>query len=181
MLTGWFDPMDGLGKIHATVATTEKTFEDGEILKAIEPFRYELFDMKFKSTKLREKTERQLLGTTILKNEGDEEVDVNAVIGYEYDIVRNLGSHEGIARSLNTTVFMAKKEVFSFLWGIEKKDHSLNSKSVGTRLMPGTALNVTLWGNYTRKEGPYDAFLITYWMDETKSNKRRITVSSVSI
>lgn len=134
--------------------------------------------MKFKTYKLKEEKTRQLLGQTILKNEGDEEMDVNAVIGYEYDIERNLGNHEGIARSVNTTVFITKKNIFSFLWGIQKKDHTINSKSVGTILQPGTALNVTLWGNYTKKEGPYDAKIITHWADGSSSKKRPITVQA---
>jgi hypothetical protein len=148
---------------------------------AIEAVRYEIHDMKFKSLKLREDKQRKLLGETILKNEGDEEIDVNAVIGYEYDIKRNLGSHEGIARSVNTTVYVSKREIFSFYWGIQENDHTLGSKSVGTMLKPGTAINVTLWGNYTVKEGPYDAHLIVFWADGSHSKKRRITVSSVSV
>jgi hypothetical protein len=147
---------------------------------AIEAIHYELHDMKFKTFKLQEKKERRLLGQTVLKNEGEEEVDVKAVIGYEYSFERNLGSHEGIARSINTTVFVSKHEAFSFFWGIQKTDVVLNSKTVGTILPAGTAINVTLWGNYTVKEGPYDAQLIVYWADGTHSKKRKVTVSAVS-
>ncbi|KAG5681126.1 hypothetical protein PVAND_010586 [Polypedilum vanderplanki] len=175
---GWFDPKDGFGKIHAMIQNEERIFEDGEILVAIEAVRYELHDMKFKRLKLQEKKERKLLGQTILKNEGDEEIDVKAVIGYEYEIERNLGTHEGIARSINTTVFVTNRDTFNFLWGIKKTDHILSSKNVGTILKPGTAINVTLWGNYTIKEGPYDATLIVHWADGTNSKKRKITVAS---
>lgn len=55
----------------------------------------------------------------------------------------------------------------------------MSSKTVGTRLKPGTAVNVTLWANYTVKEGPYDANLVVYYVDGTKSKKRKITVSMV--
>lgn len=120
------------------------------------------------------------MGETILKNEGIEESDVNAVIGYEHEIIRNFGTHEGIARSVNTTVVLSKTESFSFFWGIQKNEKAMSSKTVGTRLKPGTAVNVTLWANYTIKEGPYDADLVIFYLDGTESKKRRITVSSVS-
>lgn len=121
------------------------------------------------------------MGQTILKNEGSEESDVNAVIGYEHEISRNFGTHEGIARSVNTTVFMSKTESFSFFWGIQKNEKVLSSKTVGTRLKPGTAVNVTLWANYTTKEGPYEiGQLIIFYVDGTESKKKNIYVSSVS-
>lgn len=94
-------------------------------------------DVKFKSTKLRESKERTLLGQTVLKNEGIEESDVNAVIGYEHEIVRNFGTHDGIARSINTTFFISKTETFNFFWGIQKSEKGMNSKTVGTRLKVG--------------------------------------------
>jgi hypothetical protein len=176
---GWFDPNDGLGKIYATVASAEQSFDSGEILTATEAIRYELHDIKFSTIKLRQKQNRTLLGQTVLKNEGDDEMDVTAVIGYEYNVVRNFGNHEGIARSINTTAFVTKTEQVHFFWGIQKNDHAVSSKAVGTRLLPGTALNVTLWGNYTTNEGPYRASLVTYWADGTKSKKRIIQVQSV--
>lgn len=146
---------------------------------AIEAARYELHDVKFKSTKLREIKNRTLLGVTVLKNEGVEESDVNSVIGYEHEIIRNFGTHDGVARFVNTTFYITKSETFDFFWGIQKSENVLSSKTVGTRLKPGTAVNVTLWANHTVKEGPYDAYLITHYVDGTKSKKRRITVSLV--
>jgi hypothetical protein len=148
-------------------------------LVAIEAARYELHDVKFKTTKLRESKTRTLLGQTILKNEATEDVNVNAVIGYEYEIIRNFGSHQAIARSINTTFYVSKTETFDFFWGIQKSEKGMSSKTVGTRLRPGTAVNVTLWANYTVKEGPYDAQLIVHYVDGTKSKKQRITVSMV--
>lgn len=176
---GWFDPSDGMGKVYATVASEERSFLSGEILVATEPIRYELHDINFSKLKLRTSKNRTLLGQTMLKNEGEEAMDAKAVIGYEFDVVKNFGSLEGIARTINTTAFM-KNEQIEFIWGLEKKDHAVNSKGVGTMLLPGTALNITLWGNYTTNEGPYQAKLVTYWADGSKSKKRHIHVSSVS-
>lgn len=175
---GWFDPTDGFGRIHAIEVAEERIFEDGEILVVIEAVRYELHDMKFKQTKLRKQTERRQLGQTILKNEGDEEANIEAVIGYEYDVVRNLGQHDGIALGINTTVFVTKTEIFSFFWQIQKSDRVVNSKNVGTILQPGTAINFTLFGDYTTKEGPYDAQLTIHWADGTQSKRRKITVAA---
>lgn len=176
---GFLDTADSLGKIYVTVASEEQSFASGEILTATEASRYELHDIKFSTLKLRQKHNRTLLGQTVLKNEGDDEMDVNAVIGYQHDVVWNFGTHEGIARSVNTTAFITKTEPVTFFWGIEKNDIVLSYKSVGTRLQIGTALNVTLWGNYTISEGPYRAQLVTYWADGTKSKKRLIHVSTV--
>lgn len=169
-----------MGKIYATVASAEHSFVEGEILTATEPLRYELSGIKFSTIKLRQKINRTLLGQTILRNDGEEEVDVTAVIGYEFDVDRYFGNHDGIARSVQTTAFMSKNEQVEFFWGIQKNDHEVSSKVVGTRLLPGTALNVTLWGNYTTNEGPYEASLVTYWSDGTKSKKKIVKVINVS-
>lgn len=171
---------DGLGKIYVQVASTGVSFEHGELLRVIEPARYELSDIKFSTSTLQQKSERIILGSTILKNEGNEEVDVSATIGYSYKIVRNFGQHEGVARSVNTTAFITKNEKFEFYWGIEKENTVVDSKSVSTRLLPGTALNVTLWGNYSTSEGPYKAYIVTYFADGSKSKKRHELFSLVS-
>ncbi|XP_070498574.1 protein unzipped [Chironomus tepperi] len=175
---GWFDPKEGFGKIHATVASSEQTFDNGQILVAFEAVHYELHDIKFSTIKLKIDTNRTLLGQTMLRNEGEQPAEVNAVIGYEYNLTRNLGHHEAIARSVNTTVFVAKKEVYNCFWGIETNNHVMQTKGVSTTLQPGTALNISLWGNYTIRDGPYDAQLIIHWADGTKSKKRRIRVNA---
>lgn len=79
-ILGWFDQSSDLGKIYAIFHSKEQSFESGEILVAIEALRYELYDVKFKTTKLRESKTRTLLGQTILKNEGLEESDVNGKV-----------------------------------------------------------------------------------------------------
>lgn len=175
---GWFDPSEGFGKIHATVANSEHTFDIGEILTTFEPIKYELHDIKFKSIKLKESKNRTLLGQTILKNEGDQPIEVNAVIGYHFRMLSNLGHHDAIARGVNTTVYKEKKEVYSFLWGIQEDQLLQQTKGIGTVLEPGTALNVTLWGNYTTREGPYDAYLYITYSDGSRSKRSRITVNN---
>lgn len=156
------------------------TFDSGEILTTFEPVQYELHDMKFLKTNLKETRNRTLLGSAMLSNEGDSTNDAGVFLGYGYDVVRNLGHAEGIARSINTTVFVSKEPVQSFFWGIQQNDHVEKTKGVSSILQPGTALNVTLWGNYTRKEGSYHANLVIHWSDGSKTKKKRILVHNVS-
>lgn len=55
------------------------------------------------------------------------------------------------------------------------------TKAVSTTLQPGTAINVTLTGNYTRIEAPYKATLVSFYEDTNDSVSRRIesTVSEI--
>jgi hypothetical protein len=162
------------------VASSEHSFDEGELLVAIEPVAYEIFDMKFKKLKLTENINRTALGLTILENKDDKESNVDAVIGYTRNIIRNFGSFEGMARYVNTSIYMNNETPVKILWGIPTTETIIDSKSVSTRLQPGTALNVTLWGNYTAKEGPYDINLVIYWADGTKSKKRKVSIPMVS-
>lgn len=40
--------------------------------------------------------------------------------------------------------------------------------------MPGTACNVTVTGDYTKMEGPYEATLTSYYADNSNSTSRTI-------
>lgn len=171
---------DGLGKIYVIASSKELSYESGELLRVIEPARYELSDIKLLSLTARISYERIALGSTILKNEGSEEADVSATIGFDYKVVRNFGNHDGVARSVNTTAFITKNEKFEFFWGIERDQQVVESKSVSTRLLPGTAINVTIWGNYSTSEGPYKAYIVTYFTDGTKTKKRQEQFTAVS-
>lgn len=55
-------------------------------------------------------------------------------------------------------------------------------KTVSTSLLPGTALNVTMIGNYTRIEAPYKAQLVSYYAETNDSVTRKIesTVSKLN-
>lgn len=46
--------------------------------------------------------------------------------------------------------------------------------NVNTVLQPGTAVNVTLIGNYTKMEAPYTGTLISYYADNFDGSSRRI-------
>lgn len=47
-------------------------------------------------------------------------------------------------------------------------------KTVSANLEPGTSMNVTLHGNYTKMEGPYKAKLKSYYADTTETKTRDI-------
>ena len=47
-------------------------------------------------------------------------------------------------------------------------------KQVSASLQPGTAMNVTLVGNYTKSEGPYKAKLKSYYADSNETKTRDI-------
>lgn len=54
-------------------------------------------------------------------------------------------------------------------------------RPVSANLEPGTSMNVTLRGNYTKMEGPYKAKLKSYYADTTETRTRDIegTVSEI--
>ena len=70
------------------------------------------------------------------------------------DRINSFGVNDGVARGIQVLVYETG-EPAELLWGIVKADKVIETKTVSTRLMPGTALNVTMWGNYTSSEGPY--------------------------
>lgn len=47
-------------------------------------------------------------------------------------------------------------------------------KTVSANLEPGTSMNVTLKGNYTKMEGPYKAKLKSYYADSSETKTRDI-------
>ena len=57
------------------------------------------------------------------------------------------------------------------------------TKAINTILQPGTAINVTLLGNYTEMEAPYHANLKAYYDDNSDPSSRRLSgyVSSFQI
>lgn len=119
------------------------------------------------------------MGQSTLKNEVDHDSDIDVAIGYNYDTRRNFGSHAGIARGVESILYEGK-DTRDFLWGIWTPMKHVNTKSVGTRMPAGTAMNVTLWGNYTTIEGPFSAKLKTFWSDNSKPTTREINFIEVS-
>lgn len=120
-----------------------------------------------------------MLGQTTLRNEDEHDSDIDVAIGYNFDSRRNFGSHAGIARGVESVLYEGE-ETREFLWGVWTPVTNIHTKSVGTRMPAGTAMNVTLWGNYTTIEGPFSAKLKTFWSDNSKPTIRFIKVNEVS-
>jgi hypothetical protein len=51
----------------------------------------------------------------------------------------------------------------------------IETKAASIVLLPGTAVNVTIKGNYTKTEAPYSANLVAYFADNSDSVTRKIS------
>lgn len=60
-------------------------------------------------------------------------------------------------------------------WGVELTERKFETKAINTILQPGTAINVTLLGNYTEMEAPYHANLKAYYDDNSDPSSRRLS------
>ncbi|XP_030375174.1 protein unzipped [Scaptodrosophila lebanonensis] len=166
----------GMGKIKVVENEREKYYTEGEVLVETEPFRYELRDIKLDRlrTDLRENLTE--LTTTKLENLGETYSTVETVISYHFNYMQYWGSHEGVARGLPTKVF--EKDVATpaeINWGLKHSEKRYETKSVHTKLWPGTAINVTLRGNYVTLEAPYTAKLFAFYYGSDESVSRKIT------
>lgn len=165
--------------------------------------RYELKIKYFKKFDVVTKANLTLLGNSILIND---QIDTNMIeteIGYTYQLEQYWGSLDGVSTGSPTKVFEPNSvNPINIVWGIQNsnltervmmhfnisipQEYILNmqlsfqTKSVRSSLQPGTALNVTVWGNYTREEKPYKAKLTTYYKDSNETLTREVD-STVSL
>lgn len=62
---------------------------------------------------------------------------------------------------------------FNIFWHPHANE-CIQIKQVSASLQPGTSMNVTLVGNYTKMEGPYKAKLKSYYADSDEPKTRDI-------
>ncbi|XP_058975304.1 protein unzipped-like [Musca domestica] len=171
---GRLDPA-GLGKIKAMESDREKDYDEGEVLVETEPFRYELRDIRLDQIRMDTRDNVTELASGILANKIDKYILVETVLSYDYDYVQYWGSHEGVARGLPTKVYekdsSSSTEIY---WGLKYSEKRVETKSVQTKLWPGTAINVTLKGNYVTLEAPYSAKLYAFYAGSEDSISRKI-------
>lgn len=79
----------------------------------------------------------------------------------------------------NLLVALFFSRSFSFCCDVDVLWHPhanecIQIKQVSASLQPGTAMNVTLKGNYTKLEGPYKAKLKSYYADSDEPKTRDI-------
>lgn len=175
-IVGRFDPEELLGRIFINVGDREVAVDEGEILAETEPVRYELRDIKIDKWRRQDKVNATVLGTTILQNSEGMSNLVESVITYEYDRSYYWGTYDGLVRGLPTTVYELRKPM-EISWGFKVTDKVIQTKTVSTNLQPGTAINVTVIGDYTKTEGPYEAMLQRYFADNDAPISRPITTT----
>lgn len=98
------------------------------------------------------------------------------MLTYGFDHVQYWGAHEGVARGLPTKVFEMDSSLPAEInWGLRHSEKRFETKSVNTKLWPGTALNVTIRGNYVSMAAPYTAKLFAYYHGSDDRVSRKIT------
>lgn len=172
-LVGRYDPTEQFGKIFVTSDNEEIVYENGEILTEIEPEYYEI--RKITPNRFRGQIARNLtlLGESILSNPETEPTEVDTIISYIYDKEYYYGTYEGMVRGLNATVFENSGN-FSISWGFKESIKTVENTMASAILQPGTALNVTVKGNYTVTDSAYTAEVTTYYVDKSEPQKRKI-------
>ncbi|XP_052843678.1 protein unzipped [Drosophila gunungcola] len=172
---GHLEPV-GLGKIRVIENEREKYYDDGEVLVETEPFRYELKDIKLDRLRTDIKENLTELVTRKLENLEDKYSTVETILSYSFDYNQYWGSHEGVARGLPTKIFekdMAAPAEIN--WALKHTEKRTENKAVHTKLWPGTAINVTLRGNYVTLEAPYSGKLFAFYYGSEESVSRKIS------
>lgn len=174
---GRLDPTLGLGKILVVEDQNEREYEDGEVLVETEPIRYELRDIVFDKLRTDERVNTTELAHGILENTYDTSNQIETVLSYSFDDIQYWGTHEGLARGLATKVYeKGSKTPAEIYWGLKFAKKINETKSVSSNLPPGTAINVTLMGDYVTLEAPYRAKLFASYQGIPEIVSKNITL-----
>lgn len=177
-IVGRFDPEELLGRIFINVGDKEAAVDEGEILCETEPVRYELSSIVVDKWRRQDKPINTTeLGWTVLQNTDSMTNLVESVITYEYDRMYYWGTYDGVVRGLPTTVYDTRKPPQEISWGLKMTERVTEAKAVSTNLEPGTAINITIKGDYMKSEGPYTANLRRYFADNDDAISRPITTT----
>ncbi|KAF5300306.1 hypothetical protein FQA39_LY11163 [Lamprigera yunnana] len=171
---GKFDSSDNLGKYTLVDQNNKQLeFEDGEILVETEPVAYELHGIKLDYLRKRTNQNPIVLGHVILKKEeesgGVERVD--AVISYKYNYSIYWGHGHGLLTGLPLVVRFRNGTNIKGQWGLSETSEKLETYPIEGFLAPGTAVNVTLRGNYGEWETPYTAVVISIYKGGEKMER----------
>ncbi|XP_018572054.1 protein unzipped [Anoplophora glabripennis] len=183
---GKFTPSENLGVFHLVDQNNnELQFEDGEILVETEPIAYELKSIKLERFRGRFPRTQKKLGEAVLKNEEDVLQHVASVISYKYNYSLFWGKGHGLLTGLPFTVTLPNGTHVKGQWAVPKEELKSEVAPVEKYLEAGTAVNVTLMGNYTESEIPYNATVVAIYKDgekkeiEIRDTKREKIVSDV--
>lgn len=171
---GKYTPSENLGVFHLVDQNNnELQFEDGEILVETEPVRYEFKSIKLERFRGRYPRTRKILGEAILKNEEDGLQHVASVISYKYNYSLFWGKGHGLLTGLPFSVTLPNGTQVEGQWAVPKEQEKSDVAPVEKYLEAGTAVNVTLIGNYTESEIPYNATVVAVYKD---GERREITI-----
>ncbi|KAH8298487.1 hypothetical protein KR044_006131 [Drosophila immigrans] len=156
----------GLGKIKVVEKGLDKYYDEGEVLVETEPFRYELRDIKLDRYRISLRENSTELATGTLENRGDTYDTMEMVMSYSFNYLQYWGAHEGVAKGLPTKIFEKNVETPAEInWALKHSKEKHENKAVYSKLWPGTAINVTLRGNYVTLDAPYAAKLFAFYYD----------------
>jgi hypothetical protein len=173
---GKFNPSENLGVFDVVDQNNDElTFEDGEILVETEPISYELKAVKFDRIRARHPKKLRVLGHAILKNTETGVQRVDTVISYNYTYSMYWGKGHGLLTGLNFTVYLANGTKRGN-WALPKTEEIVETQTIEKYLDEGTAVNVTLYGNYTESDVPYTATVHSLYKD--KEDKHRLLSES---
>ncbi|XP_045471636.1 protein unzipped [Harmonia axyridis] len=163
---GNFNPSENLGVfLLVDQNNKELKFEDGEVLVEQEPIRYEFKHTKFDRIKSKHKHHPRILGTTVLKNEVEGVQRVDTVLSYNYTHFMDWGKDHGLIIALPFSVNMPNGTEYTGKWGIPKSINRTETVPIERYLEEGTAVNVTLKGNYTESDIPYISTVTAFYKD----------------
>jgi len=104
---------------------------------------------------------------------------VETILSYTFNYNQYWGSHEGVARGLPTKIFEKDEAVPAEInWALKHTEKRSENKAVHTKLWPGTAINVTLRGNYVTLEAPYSGKLFAFYYGSDESVSRKISAEA---
>ncbi|XP_056648619.1 protein unzipped [Diorhabda sublineata] len=166
---GKFTPSENLGMFYVVDQNNiEIPYEDGELLIETEPISYELKNIKFARINKHHPKKQQVLGHAILKNEENTFQRVESVINYSYDYNLFWGKGHGLLTGLPLKVNLPSGNQINGSWALHYVAPQVELVPVERFLEAGTAVNVTLLGNYTELEIPYTATIVQNYKDGEK-------------
>ncbi|XP_054281994.1 protein unzipped-like isoform X2 [Macrosteles quadrilineatus] len=167
---GKFDPKEGIGRVIVIEGVgkdaVEKDYHEGEILVESEPTNYEITSMKFTEKRRKESRTLKELGSATLKNDQSQyTAKVDTVVAYDNLVSMYWGQGRAMLKGLNTIIRLPNGNREEIKWGIPFTEERKDVYKVEAHLEPGTAVNVTVWGNQTDSEVPYSGQLVAVYED----------------
>lgn len=128
-----------------------------------------------------------VLGHVQLKNEDDfgGVVRVDTVISYNYTYSLYWGHGHGLLTGLPINYRQQNGQVLHGQWGLQDPVDKVEVAPIEAYLEPGTAVNVTLSGNYGEWDVPYTAMITAIYKDgdkrdwQIKDSRREYTMRDV--